>query len=183
MKKTRMLLIGTAMLASLALVPLGAQGGKAMLTLISDAFSTGGEIPKVHAYANGNVSPPLSWSGAPSATMSFALVCDDPDAPMAGGWVHWVMWDIPATQGRLAQGVPAGMALLPDSSRQGLNGWKEIGWGGPQPPSGTHHYSFRLFALDARLGNLGDATRDNLVKKMKGHILAQAELIGTFSAR
>lgn len=154
-----------------------------MLTLRSDAFIPGSEIPKVHAYAEENVSPPLSWSGAPSSVVSFALVCDDPDAPMAGGWVHWIMWDIPAAQSALAQGVPDGMAILSDGSRQGLNGWKEIGWGGPQPPSGLHHYSFRLFALDTRLGNLEDATRDGLVKKMKGHILAQAELIGTFSAR
>ncbi len=152
------------------------------MKLQSSAFPEGGTIPKVHSYSADNLSPPLGWSGAPAGTVSFALVCDDPDAPKPGGWVHWVVWDIPAGHTSLALGLPQ-EAQLPDGSRQGLNDWRKVGWGGPQPPSGVHHYVFRIFALDRALGGGRAYTRDELLKAMRGHILAEGELIGTFAAR
>jgi Raf kinase inhibitor-like YbhB/YbcL family protein len=152
------------------------------MRLTSESFLPGEAIPKAHAYSQGNVSPPLEWSGAPAGTKSFALICDDPDAPKAGGWVHWVLWNIPASASRLESGLP-GKAEIAGGIRQGLNDWRELGWGGPEPPSGTHHYSFRIYALDIAPDERARLTRDSLMKLMQGHILAQAELIGTFSAR
>lgn len=147
--------------------------------LESSAFRAGGPIPARNSCDDQDLSPPLLWSAPPTGTRSLALICDDPDAP-AGTWVHWVLHDIPAERRELAEGVPA-LAELPDGARQGLNDFKKTGYGGPCPPRGkAHRYSFRLYALDAPLG-LGPGTRKpDLEKAMRGHVLAESELVGTY---
>lgn len=152
------------------------------MKLHSEAFGDGELIPRIHSHRGGNKSPQLSWSGAPTATRSFALICDDPDAPKAGGWVHWVLWNIPSGFSSLPEALDQG-ARLPDGICQGLNDWRESGWDGPEPPSGIHHYHFRIFALDRVLDVSERMDRQGLEKAMEGHILAQAELVGLFPAR
>jgi len=157
------------------------QKGGPTMTLTSSVFTHGAMIPKDYTCDGRDVSPPLSWSEPPEKTQSFALIMDDPDAPM-GTWVHWVIYNIPATARGLAEGVPTN-ADLPDGSRQGRNSWRRIGYGGPCPPSGTHRYFFKLYALDTVLTLASGATKDELLKAMEGHILAQAELMGRYSRR
>lgn len=152
-----------------------------MMTLTSSAFTHGAMIPKDYTCDGKDISPPLSWSDPPEKTQSFALIMDDPDAPM-GTWVHWVIYNIPATARGLPEGVPKD-ADLPDGSRQGRNSWRRIGYGGPCPPSGTHRYFFKLYALDTVLTLASGATKDELLKAMEGHILAQAEFMGRYSRR
>ena len=125
-----------------------------------------------------NISPPLHWEGIPTGTQSLALICDDPDAP-GGTWVHWVMWNIPAQSGGLAEEVPTDPNLA-DGSRQGITDFGRPGYGGPMPPSGTHRYFFKVYALDTRLDLPARATKADLVKAMQGHILAQGELMGKY---
>ncbi len=151
------------------------------MTLTSSVFTHGAMIPKDYTCDGRDVSPPLSWGEPPEKTQSFALIMDDPDAPM-GTWVHWVIYNIPATARGLAEGVPTD-ADLPDGSRQGRNSWRRIGYGGPCPPSGTHRYFFKLYALDTVLTLASGATKDELLKAMEGHILAQVELMGRYSRR
>ncbi len=148
------------------------------MELTSAAFDDGGEIPKAHARDGADTSPPLSWSGAPEGTKSFALVCDDPDAPRATPWVHWVLGDLPAS----ASALPSAKHGASKDGVAGRNDFGEIGWGGPAPPRGhgTHHYHFRLYALDRKLGIARGVTKDELVRAMKGHVLADAQLIGTY---
>ena len=149
------------------------------LTLISSAFSSGSEIPAQYTCKGADTSPALAWSGAPQNVASFALIMDDPDAPH-GTWVHWVMWDVPSTTHTLPQGV-ARREQLEDGSRQGRNDFRKNGYNGPCPPGGsTHRYFFRLYALDIKLDLASDADRAGLDAAMKGHILAQAEYMGTF---
>lgn len=145
----------------------------------SQAFAQGGLIPAKHTCDGADVSPPLAWSGAPAGTKSFALISDDPDAPV-GTWVHWVMWNIPAEARALEENVPK-KDTLPNGARQGTTDFKRIGYGGPCPPSGIHRYYFKLYALDAALDLQASTTRKVLEKTMQGHILAQAELMGTYS--
>lgn len=145
----------------------------------SQAFAQGSLIPAKHTCDGADVSPPLAWSGAPAGTKSFALISDDPDAPV-GTWVHWVMWNIPAEARVLEENVPK-KDTLPNGARQGTTDFKRIGYGGPCPPSGTHRYYFKLYALDAALDLQASTTRKVLEKTMQGHILAQAELMGTYS--
>lgn len=152
-----------------------------MITLTSSAFTHGAMIPKEYTCDGKDISPPLSWSDPPEKTQSFALIMDDPDAPM-GTWVHWVIYNIPATARGLPGGVPKD-ADLPDGSRQGRNSWRKIGYGGPCPPSGTHRYFFKLYALDIVLTLASGATKDELLKAMEGHILANAELMGRYARR
>ncbi len=165
--------------AALAIALL-ATGGEAMaLTLKSAAFAPGAAIPAKYTCDGADLSPPLSWSGAPADAKSFALISDDPDAP-AGTWVHWVLWNIPAAATSLAEGIEKAPQLS-DGTRQGVSDFRRPGYGGPCPPSGTHRYFFRLFALDAMLELPANATRPQLEAAMRGHILAAAELMGTFS--
>jgi Raf kinase inhibitor-like YbhB/YbcL family protein len=150
------------------------------MRLESPAFPDGAEIPRGHSREGGDVSPALLWSGVPAETASLALVCDDPDAPR-GTWVHWVLYDLPPA----LSGLPAGVAKtdrLPGGGSQGKNDFGEIGWGGPAPPSGhgTHHYSFRLYALDKKLDLPPGATEAQLEAAMKSHVLAEAKLTGTY---
>jgi Raf kinase inhibitor-like YbhB/YbcL family protein len=149
--------------------------------LKSTAFDAGGEIPAVFTCQGRDVSPPLSWSGVPAKTKALVLVCEDPDAPM-GTWIHWVYYDIPAGTARLAQGVPR-TGRPPAGGVQGRNSFGNQGYGGPCPPWGTHRYFFRLYALDTEL-RLGEGEkRDAVTAAMKGHVLATAELMGTYSKR
>ena len=151
--------------------------GSTTMTVTSADFAAGARIPKKHAYApeGKNVPPSLAWSGAPPGTKEFALICDDPDAPVAEPWVHWVLYKIAAA----ATGLPAGTK----GAFEGKNDWNVNGWGGPLPPvgHGTHHYHFTVHALDVNLTLAPGATKASLLKAVKGHVIAQGELIGTYS--
>lgn len=177
-----------ALLACLAMAvavgPAAAPGGLAMsLAISSTAFPPGGEIPAAHTCEGKDASPPLAFSGVPAGARSLALVVDDPDAPDPKAprttWVHWVLYDLPPSATGLAEAVKQ----LPPGTRQGLNDWKRTGWGGPCPPVGRHRYFFKLYALDAVLGDLGTPTKARLEAAMKGHVLVQAELVGTYQKR
>ena len=148
------------------------------MRLESDAFEPSGMIPSEHTCDGMDVSPPLAWSDPPGNTASFALVFDDPDAP-SGSWVHWIVWNIPAAEHRLTQEVEKS-AEVSGGIRQGTNDFRRVGYGGPCPPSGTHRYFFRLFALDTVLAFPASATRKDLERAMRGHVLAQAELMGKY---
>ena len=149
------------------------------MQLTSPAFMEGQPIPKKCSCDGADVSPLLRWSEAPAGTKSIALVCDDPDAPM-GTWVHWVIYDLPATMRELPEGV-ATIEVLPNGAKQGVNGFRRVGYGGPcPPPGGPHHYSFRLYALDTELPLKPRATKRDLLLAMSGHILAEAQLMGTY---
>jgi len=144
----------------------------------SSAFGSGEMIPAKYTCDGADFSPQLEWSGSPAGTRSFALICDDPDAPM-GTWVHWVIYDIPPTATMLAEGITREKDL-PGGGTQGINDFRKIGYGGPCPPGGTHRYFFKLYALDTTLGLKPGITKDQLLKAMRGHILAEAQLMGTY---
>ena len=149
------------------------------LQISSAAFSAGETIPKKFTCDGPDVSPKLSWSEPPAKTQSFALIADDPDAPV-GTWIHWVLFDLPADTKELAEGV-AKLEQLPNGARQGRNDFGKIGYGGPCPPPGNpHRYFFKLYALDAKLNLKAGSTKADVERAMKGHILAQAELIGRY---
>jgi len=153
-------------------------GSKMAITITSSAFNEGGMIPAKYTCDGRNISPPLKWEDAPAGTKSFALIGDDPDAPV-GVWVHWVMWNIPADVKELGENVePKGD--LPNGSKQGITDFRRPGYGGPCPPSGTHRYYFKLYALDTMLDLAGSATKADLLKAMKGHILAEGQLMGKY---
>ena len=148
----------------------------------SMAFSEGQPIPDHYTCAGQNVSPPLAWSGAPAGTKSFALIADDPDAPM-GTWVHWVVYDLPPTTGTLGENTTPSSGL-PDGSKQGVNDFLKIGYGGPCPPPGKpHHYHFKIYALDTVVNLKSGATKKELLKAMSGHVLAEGQLIGTYQRK
>lgn len=149
------------------------------LTLSSQSFANGGDIAKQFTCESADVSPQLSWTEPPAGTKSFALLVDDPDAPV-GNWNHWTLWNLPTS----ARGLPEGArkeAQLPDGTQQGVNDFRKTGYNGPCPPAGKpHRYYFKLFALDAKLDLKAGAGKPELEKAMKGHILAQAEWMGRF---
>jgi len=147
--------------------------------LTSSAFEPGGTIPKLYTCDGPDVSPPLRWTDPPPWTRSLALICDDPDAPV-GTWVHWVLYSLPHEIRELPEGVPP-QPTLPGGGKQGRNDFRKIGYGGPCPPRGpAHRYFFRLYALDADPGLEPGATKQELLKAMTNHILAQAELMGRY---
>lgn len=149
--------------------------------LKSDAFASGQSIPAKYGCTGKNISPALTWNEPPAGTRSFALIMDDPDAP-GGTWVHWVLFNIPAEARGLPENLPlTGKNVDPNAIYAGKNSWGNTAYGGPCPPSGTHRYYFRLYALDTTLSLLPGATRDELLREMKDHVLAQGELMGTFS--
>ncbi len=153
--------------------------GGGVMQITSSAFRNGETIPKKHTGDGPDVSPPLEWTGAPPAAKSFAVICDDPDAPM-GTWVHWIIWNIPPSATGLPEGVPKNRDL-PDGSRQGRTDFKRIGYNGPAPPPGpAHRYFFKVFALDTEIALTAGADKAELVKAMENHILAQAELMGRY---
>jgi Raf kinase inhibitor-like YbhB/YbcL family protein len=154
-------------------------GGATMaLTITSAAFKESGMIPKRCTCDGSDVSPDLSWSGVPEGTRTLALICDDPDAPM-GTWVHWVLFNIPPDVTSLPEGVPA-QKTLPNGARHGQNDFRKFGYGGPCPPGGTHRYYFKLYALDTAFNLEAGIAKSRLVDAMKGHILAEGQLMGKY---
>lgn len=145
--------------------------------ITSPAFSAGQMIPAQYTCDGQDISPPLRWSDAPQGTQSFALIADDPDAPR-GTWVHWVLFNLPAEAHELPE-----RAALPAGSQQGKNSGGRVGYGGPCPPSGTHRYFFKLYALDTTLNLAAGADKEQLLRAMAGHILAETEIMGTYRRR
>jgi Raf kinase inhibitor-like YbhB/YbcL family protein len=151
------------------------------LELSSDAFVNGQSIPAKYSCIGKNISPPLTWNEPPSGAQSFALIVDDPDAPM-GTWIHWVLFNIPADTRTLREDLPiTGKNVDPNAIYVGKNSSGNTKYDGPCPPSGTHRYYFKLYALDTTINLLPGATKDQVLKEMDGHILASGELMGTFS--
>jgi Raf kinase inhibitor-like YbhB/YbcL family protein len=149
------------------------------LEITSSAFSKGEMIPTGYTCDGPDVSPELAWTGVPETTQSLALICDDPDAPM-GTWVHWVLFNIPPG----ARGLPGEIspdAALENGARHGTNDFGRLGYGGPCPPGGTHRYFFKLYALDTELDLASGITKAQLIEAMEGHILAEAQLMGTYN--
>ena len=152
------------------------------MQLSSPAFVHNAPIPAEHARDGGDRSPPLAWSGAPAEAEELVLIMDDPDAPRADPWVHWVAYKIPAA----AKGIPAGLskkaALDEPPMLQGSNTWNQIGYGGPLPPrgGGPHHYHFILYAVDRALPLRAGLSKDEVLRAIEGHVIARAELIGTY---
>jgi len=152
---------------------------KTTMKLTSTAFAEGQPIPVKHTGQGQDVSPPLKWTDVPPGAKSLALICDDPDAPV-GTWVHWVLYGLPPTVTELPEKVPA-TETLPNGACQGLNDFRRVGYGGPYPPPGpAHRYFFKLYVLDAELSLKPKATKQELLRAMEGHILAQAQLMGTY---
>ncbi len=152
--------------------------GKVAMQITSSAFKEGGSIPSKYTCDGANISPELKWSNVPQGTKSLALICDDPDAPR-GTFVHWVMYDIPPTAAELKEGIPPDTQLA-NGAKHGMPGFNRPGYGGPCPPSGTHRYFFKLYALDFMPGLPAGATKSDLLKAMEGHILEQAQLMGIY---
>ena len=152
------------------------------MQLTSAAFGQGAEIPTYYASDGEDVSPALSWKDAPAKTKSFALVVHDPDAPRPGGFTHWVLYNIPAEAGHIEENTPDEDRIR-GVGMQGRNDAGKIGYVGPAPPSGMHRYFFRLFAIDQMLNLSPGATHKQLSAAVKGHILAQAELMGTYEKK
>lgn len=148
-------------------------GGPMTMALTSPAFNEGGAIPTKFTCDGEDISPELDWFGIPEGTVSLALIMDDPDAPM-GTWVHWVLYNLPMDLSGLREGM-TGVGL------DGTNSWNRTGYGGPCPPSGTHRYFFKLYALDTNLDLAPGAKKEALLAAMEDHILGQAELMGTYS--
>jgi len=153
------------------------------MTIRSDAFDDGRAIPRRYGEDGEDVSPSLTWSGQPEGTRELALIVDDPDAPTPEPWVHWVLYKVPADVQALPEGLPQTPTLnTPPGALQGKNSWGGTGYRGPAPPRGhgVHHYHFRLYALDTPLQAARGLDKGGLIRAMQGHILAQAELIGTY---
>jgi Raf kinase inhibitor-like YbhB/YbcL family protein len=156
-----------------------------VFTLTSSAFGHNAEIPTRYTCEGDDISPALSWTDMPAGTKSLVLIVDDPDAPDPAApkmtWVHWVLYNVPASAGGLPEAVAA--QDLPTGTKEGLNDWKRTGYGGPCPPIGRHRYFHKLYALDTTLPDMGHPTKGDLEKAMKGHVLAQAELVGTYQKK
>ncbi len=153
-----------------------------MMTITSTAFAPGGAIPRKHTCDGADLSPPLAWSGVPATAKTLLLIVDDPDAPDPAApkttWVHWVLYNIPAGSSGLPEGVTP--RDLPAGTREGLNDWKRTGYGGPCPPIGRHRYVHKLYALDMIVAQVGKATKAELEAALAGHVVAKAELVGTY---
>jgi Raf kinase inhibitor-like YbhB/YbcL family protein len=152
------------------------------IQLTTTAFTPGHPIPSRHAFDHQDISPALQWSGVPPSAQSLTLICDDPDAPM-GTWVHWVLYDLPPALPGLDEGVPKTPELA-SGAKQGLNDYNRIGYGGPCPPPGKpHRYFFKLYALDAKPTLKPGLTKQDLLKAMEGHVVAEGELMGTYQRK
>jgi Raf kinase inhibitor-like YbhB/YbcL family protein len=153
-------------------------------TITSPAFTDGQPIPSQYTCDGEDKSPPLTWEGIPPGTQSFVLIVDDPDAPDPQAprmtWVHWVLYNLPASCTHLGESVQA--SNLPQGTKEGVNDWKRTGYGGPCPPVGRHRYFHKLYALDVELADLGAANKSQVEKAMEGHVLAEAQLVGTYQA-
>ena len=150
------------------------------MEIISSAFTPGGSIPKLYTCEGRNISPPLAWSGIPARAKSLVLIVDDPDAPDPAAprmtWVHWLLYNLPVDGSGLAEAIEA----LPPGTLDGLNDWKRTGYGGPCPPIGRHRYFHKLYALDVVLPDLKTPDKRGLEHAIQGHIVAEAQLIGTY---
>lgn len=155
------------------------------LMISSTAFAQNGNIPSRYTCEGEDISPQLSWSGVPAGSRSLALIVDDPDAPDPAApkmtWVHWVLYNIPPENQGIGEATTS--SSLPTGTLQGINDWKRTGYGGPCPPIGRHRYFFKLYALDSPLPDLNRPTKAQLEQAMRGHILGQAELIGTYQKK
>jgi Raf kinase inhibitor-like YbhB/YbcL family protein len=159
-----------------------AQEGDRM-QISSNVFTHNGAIPAKYTCDGQDISPPLSWAGVPAGTKSLVLIVDDPDAPDPAAprmtWVHWLLYNLPPT----GQGLAEATRSLPPGAGEGVNDWKRTGYGGPCPPVGRHRYFHKLYALDVILPNLGEPTKGVLERAMQGHVVAHAELVGTYQRR
>lgn len=155
------------------------------MKLCSTAFEHEAEIPRAYTCDGDDISPPLEWTGVPANAKSLALIVDDPDAPDPATpkltWVHWLLYDLPPANGALP--VATQSKHLPPGTREGCNDWQRTGYCGPCPPVGRHRYFFKLYALDTVLGDLGRPTKAKLEQAMAGHVLAEAQLMGTYQKR
>ena len=153
------------------------------MKITSTAFAHNGAIPPKHTCEGSDVSPPLAWTGIPPNAKSLVLIVDDPDAPDPAApkmtWVHWVLYNIPASASALAEAVKS----LPQGTLEGLNDWKRTGYGGPCPPIGRHRYFHKLYALDVTLPDLQKPDKAKLEGAMRGHVVGQTELIGTYQKK
>ena len=151
----------------------------------STAFADGAPIPSHHTCEGADVSPPLAWTAVPAGAKALALVVDDPDAPDPAHptttWVHWVLYNLPASSTGLVEGVAP--SALPAGTAQGTNDWRRTGWGGPCPPIGRHRYFFKLYALDRELPDLHAPTKTRIEHAIEGHVLAGTQLVGTYQKR
>jgi Raf kinase inhibitor-like YbhB/YbcL family protein len=150
------------------------------MKITSNAFVHNGQIPKPYSCEGRDISPPLDWSEVPANAKSLVLIVDDPDAPDPAAprmtWVHWLLYNLPVA----CPGLPEAVRLLPDGTLDGLNDWKRIGYGGPCPPIGRHRYFHKLYALDVVLPDLQKPDKKRLEQAMQGHVIAEAQLIGTY---
>jgi Raf kinase inhibitor-like YbhB/YbcL family protein len=167
--------VGVIMTAALA------QGGEeGHMRITSTAFTNQGAIPRLYTCEGNDISPPLAWVDIPAGAKSLVLLVDDPDAPDPAApkmtWVHWVLYNLPPTSSGLSEGIKT----LPAGTKEGVNDWKRTGYGGPCPPIGRHRYFHKLYALDAMLPDLNQPTKPKLEQAMKGHILGEAQLMGTY---
>ncbi|HMV72579.1 MAG TPA: YbhB/YbcL family Raf kinase inhibitor-like protein [Pseudomonadales bacterium] len=180
MMKRRNWLQGSVLLAALVACTVRAGEDAMSMRISSGAFGDGGAIPERHTCEGSDISPPLAWSGVPEGTRSLVLIVDDPDAPDPAApkmtWVHWVLYNLPPA----SAGLPEAVRTLPVGTREGHNDWKRTGYGGPCPPIGRHRYFHKLYALDVVLPDLQQPDRQQLEAAMRGHVIAQAELIGTY---
>ncbi|MGA2175321.1 MAG: YbhB/YbcL family Raf kinase inhibitor-like protein [Verrucomicrobiota bacterium] len=164
---------------ALSVAPIALGRSLPKLTVSSAAFAEGAPIPVKYTCQGDDISPPLQWAGAPAATKSFALICDDPDAPV-GTWVHWVLYNLPPTAAALSEKTPKSKVLA-NGAAQGLNSSGQTGYQGPCPPGGkAHRYFFKLYALDATVSLEGRVTKEELLKAMEGHILGIGQIMGTY---
>ena len=151
---------------------------KSEIQVTSVAFQQGQPIPRQYTCAGVNISPPLEWSGLPKTARTIAIVVNDPDAP-GGSWIHWVLYNVPADNIGFVENVPVSETLKAGGF-QGKNDFGKIGYGGPCPPSGTHRYFFKLYAVDAELPLKADATWPELEKALDDHVVGQGQLMGTY---
>lgn len=153
---------------------IGMQAGNGSLMVTSKSFKSDSSIPAKYSYQGGNIVPHLSWTHGPKGTQSYAIICDDPDAPRAEPWVHLVLFGIPADVTEIPEGSIQGQA--------GTNDYQQVGWGGPNPPSGMHRYYFKVYALSSKLDGLSSkTTKKELLAAMQGKVLAEGTLMGTFA--
>ncbi|MGD2215096.1 MAG: YbhB/YbcL family Raf kinase inhibitor-like protein [Gemmatimonadales bacterium] len=149
------------------------------IEVTSPAFEDGGSIPVRHTCQGEDVSPAIEWANVPAEARSLALICDDPDAPR-GTWVHWVVYDIPPGFTALSESIPP-HEVTPEGAKQGLNDFNRLGYGGPcPPPGGPHRYFFKLYALDIEPGLPAGATKADLLRAIKGHVLDEGQLVGKY---
>ena len=151
------------------------------IIITSNSFNSEAMIPSEYSCDGTDISPHLSWTGAPEETKSFALICDDPDAPI-GIWVHWVLFNIPGTTTEIPENFLIKSGDI-NGAQGGVNDYRKLDYGGPCPPSGTHRYFFKIYALDAKIKADEGITKKELLNKMNGHIIGQGELMGRYKRK